>query len=84
MEGATVVFVFAEPSVQEDVKLRVLVLIEEPKVSEGLFELVFELSATTEKVVDEWFSWGFTGEGKDDSSSVGKSVYGGAGHSSSA
>jgi hypothetical protein len=82
VEGTTVVFVFAVPSLQEDVVLGVLVLVEEPEVLETLPKFVLELRAMRRKVLDEGFGWWFTEEGKDNLRSVGKSVYGGAGHPS--
>jgi hypothetical protein len=84
VEGAAVVFVFAEVGVQEDMRLGIFVRVEKPVVSKGLSKFELEFCTAGGEVVDEGLGWGFAGEGKDNSSSVGKSVYRGAGHSSSA
>jgi hypothetical protein len=83
VKGAAVVLVFAEVGVQEDMRLSVFVRVEKPVVSKGLSKLEFEFCASGGEVVDKGFDRRLAGEGKDDSSSVGKSVYGGAGHPSS-
>jgi hypothetical protein len=80
VEGAAVVFVFAEVGVQEDMRLGIFVRIEKPVVSKGLSKFELEFCTTGGEVVDEGLGRGFAVDGKDNSSSAGKSVYRGAGH----
>jgi hypothetical protein len=84
VEGTAVVLVFAEVGVQEDVRLGVLVRIEKPVVPKGLSKLELEFCTTRGEVFDKGLGRRLAGEGKDSLSSVGKSVYRGAGHTSSA
>jgi hypothetical protein len=84
VEGAAVVFVFAEVGVQEDMRLGIFVRIEKPVVSKGLSKFELEFCTAGGKVVGEGLSRGFAVDGKDNSSSAGKSVYRGAGHFCSA
>jgi hypothetical protein len=83
VKGAAVVLVFAEVGVQEDMQLGVFVRVEKPVVSKGLSKFEFEFCAAGGEVLNKGLDRRLAGEGKDDSSSVGKSVYGGAGHASS-
>jgi hypothetical protein len=83
VKGAAVVLVFAEVGVQKDMRLGIFVRIEKPVVLKGLSKFELEFCATGGKVFDEGLGRGLAGEGKDNSSSAGKSVYSGAGHSSS-
>jgi hypothetical protein len=83
VEGAAVVLVLAEVGVQEDMQLGVFVRIEKPVVSKGLSKFELKSCATRGEVFDQGLGRRLTGEGKDNSSSVGKSVYEGAGHTSS-
>jgi hypothetical protein len=83
MEGAVVILVFAVSPMLKGMSLGKLVVIEIPEVSEGLSELVLKLRASAGKVFDKGLGRGFTGEGKDDYGSVGKSIYRGDGHDSS-
>jgi hypothetical protein len=80
VEGAAVVFVLAEVSVQEDMRLGIFVRIEKPVMSKGLPKFELEFCAARGEVFDKGFGRGLAGKGEDNSSSVGKSVYGGAGH----
>jgi hypothetical protein len=80
VKGAAIVLVFAEVDVQEDVRLGVFVRIEKPVVSKGLFKFKLEFRTTRGEVFDKGLGRRLAGEGKDNSSSVGKSVYGGTGH----
>jgi hypothetical protein len=84
VEGAAVVFVFAEVGMQEDMRLGIFVRIEKPVVSKGLSKFELESCTTGGKVVDEGLGREFAVDGKDNSSSAGKSVYRGAGHLGSA
>jgi hypothetical protein len=84
VKGAAIILVFAEVGVQEDVRLGVFVRIEKPVVSKGLSKFELEFCATRGEVFDKGLDRRLAGEGKDNSSSVGKSVYGGVGHTSSA
>jgi hypothetical protein len=70
--------------VQEDMRLGIFVRIEKPVVSKGLSKFELEFCTVRGEVFDEGLGRGLAGEGKDNSSSVGKSVYGGAGHICSA
>jgi hypothetical protein len=83
VKGAAVVLVFAEVGVQEDMRLGVLVRVEKPVVSKGLSKFELEFCAMRGEVFDKGLGRRLAGEGKDNSSSVGKSVYGGAGHTCS-
>jgi hypothetical protein len=83
VEGAAVVFVLAEVGMLEDVQLGIFVQIEKPVVSKGLSKFELEFCTTRGKVFDERLGGGLTVDGKDDSSSAGKSVYRGAEHSCS-
>jgi hypothetical protein len=83
VEGAVVVLFFAEVGVLEDMRLGVFVRVEKPIVSKGLSKLEFEFCAARGEVFDKGLGRRLAGEGKDNSSSVGKSVYGGAGHTCS-
>jgi hypothetical protein len=83
VEGAAVVLVFAEVGVQEDMRLGILVRIEKPVVSKGLSKFELEFCTARGEVFNKGFGGWLAGKGKDDSSSVGKSVYGGAKHPSS-
>jgi hypothetical protein len=82
VKGAAIVLVFAVVGVHEDVRLGVLVRVEKPKVSKGLPKFVFEFCAARGEVFNEGLGGRLAGEGKDNSLSIGKSVYGGAGHTS--
>jgi hypothetical protein len=84
VKGAAVVLVFAEVGVQEDVRLGVLVRVEKPVVLKGLSKFKLKSCAMRGEVFDKGLGRRLAGEGKDNSSSIGKSVYGGAGHPSSA
>jgi hypothetical protein len=84
VKGAAVVLVFAKVGVLEDVRLGVLVQVEKPIVSKGLSKFELEFCTVRGKILDKGLGGRLAGEGKDNSSSVGKSVYRGTGHSSSA
>ena len=56
--------------------------VEKPEVPKGLSRFEIEFCATRGKVVGKGFGRGFTGKGKGNLLSIGKSVYGGAGHTS--
>jgi hypothetical protein len=84
VEGAAVVFVFAEVGVQEDMRLGIFVRIEKPVVSKGLPKFELEFCTARGEVFDKGSGRWLAGKGKDNSLSVGKSVYGGAGHIGSA
>jgi hypothetical protein len=83
VKGAAVVLVFAKVGVQEDMRLGIFVRVEKPIVSKGLSKLELEFCVAGGKVLDKGLGRRLAGEGKDDLSSVGKSVYRGAGHASS-
>jgi hypothetical protein len=83
VKGAAIVLVFAEVGVQEDMRLGVFVRVEKLVVSKGLSKFELEFCTTKGEVFDKGLGRRLAGEGKDDSSSVGKSVYGGAGHTCS-
>jgi hypothetical protein len=59
------------------------VRIEKPVVLKGLSKFELEFCATRGEVFDKGLGGRLAGEGKDNSLSVGKSVYGGAGHTPS-
>jgi hypothetical protein len=83
VEGAAVVFVLAEVGVQEDMRLGIFVRIEKPVVLKGLSKFELEFCTARGEVFDKGLGRGLAGEGKDNSLSVGKSVYGGTGHTCS-
>jgi hypothetical protein len=83
VEGTAVVFVFAEVGVQEDMRLGIFVRIEKPVVSKGLPKFELEFCPVGGEVFDKGFGRWLAGKGEDNSSSIGKSVYGGAGHTRS-
>jgi hypothetical protein len=83
VEGAAVVFVFAKVGVQEDMRLGIFVRIEKPVVPKWLSKFELEFCTLSGEVLDEGFGGWLAGKGEDNSSSVGKSVYGGAGHTCS-
>jgi hypothetical protein len=62
-------------------RLGILVRVEKPVVSKGLSKFELESCAMRGEVFDKGLGRRLAGEGKDSSLSVGKSVYGGAGHS---
>jgi hypothetical protein len=83
VKGAAIVLVFAEVGVQEDMRLGVFVRVEKLVVLKGLSKFELEFCTTKGEVFDKGLGRRLAGEGKDDSSSIGKSVYGGAGHTCS-
>jgi hypothetical protein len=83
VEGAAVVLVLAEAGMQEDMRLGIFVRIEKPVVSKGLSKFELEFCTTRGEVFDEGLGRGLAVDGKDNSSSAGKSVYRGAGHTPS-
>jgi hypothetical protein len=83
VKGAAVVFVLAEVGVEEDVRLGIFVRIEKPVVSKGLSKFELEFCTARGEVLDKGLSGGLAVDGKDNSSSAGKSVYSGTGHPSS-